>query len=146
MDEKIAKPITNTETIVEVSEKSTPTSVDAEQSAPVDDKTKIDTVIPSDPYYMDPLFYEVANYFSLKQEDYADAKYKLSDIVDYVIKDIKTNEPGEVLKALRKLEDRVQPPAWDEKRYTNLYRYVRLAAKKQATEQAMSAFEKGARI
>ncbi len=105
----------------------------------------IDSLIPSDPYYLDPLFYEVANYFGLKTEDYAAAKNKLSEIVDYVIRDLKSNAPEDVLRGLRKLEDTVQPPSWDEKRYTNIYRYIRLASKQQTIKQAMSAFEKGAK-
>lgn len=38
-----------------------------------------DMTIPTDPYYTDPTFYEVANFFGLEQEEYAAAKYKLSD-------------------------------------------------------------------
>ena len=45
--------------------------------------------------------------------------------------------------SLRKLEDEIQPPSWGEKRYTNLYRYIRLAAKKQSIQKAMGAFKKG---
>lgn len=162
MEEKVAKPIVNTAassaqaTPVEPSKPSESKSntqkiTKEEVTTPLTDvpnQTKgtspdVDALIPSDPYYMDPLFYEVANYFGLNQEDYAAAKYKLSEIVDYVIKERKDNSPDIVLKAIRELEDRVQPPSWDEKRYTNIHRYIRLASKKFTIEQAMSAFEKG---
>jgi len=115
----------------------------ATETPPVDDTPRVDTLIPKDPYYMDPLFYEVANYFGLQQEDYASAKNKLSDIVDYVIRELNSNDPAEVVSKIRELEDVVQPPAWDEKRYNNLHKYIRLASKKQSISQAMKAFEKG---
>jgi len=116
---------------------------EAPEAPPADDTPKVDTLIPSDPYYMDPLFYEVANYFGLQQEDYSSAKNKLSMIVDYVIREIESNDPAEVLTKIRSLEDKVQPPAWGEQRYTNLYKYIRLASKSQSIQQAMKAFEKG---
>lgn len=104
----------------------------------------VDTLIPSDPYYMDPLFYEVANYFGLEQQDYDGAKNKLADIVDYIIRDIKSNAPDAVLLRLAKLERSLQPASWDEKRYTNVHKYVRLAQKQTTITQAMKAFEKEA--
>lgn len=103
----------------------------------------VDKLIPSDPYNIDPLFYEVANYFGLEQEDYETAKNKLSDIVEFVIRQEKSNSPEVILKSLRSLEDKIQRPGWDEKRYVNLHRYIRLAAKKETINQAMQAFEKG---
>lgn len=102
-----------------------------------------DTIIPKEPYYMDPMFYEVANYFGIKQEEYSAAKLKLSDIVDYIIQEKKSNKTEDIIIGLRELEDAVQPPAWGERRYTNVHRYVRLASKKNAIEQAMGAFKRG---
>lgn len=105
----------------------------------------VDTLIPSDPYYLDPLFYEVASYFGIEQGEYDGAKNYLSDIVEYVIRDQKSNEPAVVLKALRELEELIQQPSWDEKRYKNVYRYIRLASKKESIQEAMGAFEKHAK-
>lgn len=101
----------------------------------------VDSLIPSDPYYMDPLFYEVANYFGIEQGEYDGAKNYLSDIVDYVIRDIKSNQPDKVLLALRALERGLVPPGYDEKRYKNVHKYIRLAQKQGAITQAMKAFE-----
>ena len=70
-------------------------------------------------------------------------KNKLADIVEYVIRQEESNAPEDVLKAIRKIEENLQPSTWDEKRYTNTHRYIRLAAKKDSINQAMSAFEKG---
>jgi hypothetical protein len=105
-------------------------------------EVNVDTLIPSDPYYLDPLFYEVANFFGLEQGDYDGAKDKLSDIVEYVIRDIKSNQPDKVLLRLRDLERTLQRASWDEKRYTNVHKYVRLAQKQSTITQAMKAFEK----
>lgn len=102
----------------------------------------VDSLIPSDPYLMDPLFFEVANYFGIEQGDYDAAKNHLSDIVDYVIRDIKSNQPDKVLLALRALERRLEPPGYDEKRYRHFHKYIRLAQKQGAITQAMKAFEK----
>lgn len=93
-------------------------------------------------YLTSPAFYEVANYFGIEQADYATAKDKLSDIVDYIVHSKKSPKIEDILVGIRELEDQVQPPAWGEKRYTNVYRYVRLAGKRLALDQAMSAFEK----
>lgn len=126
---------------------STPIDAPKEMTLPEPDSSdspgpNVDTLIPTDPYYTDPLFYEVTSYFNIEKEEYASAKNKLSEIVDYVIKTKKSNAPEEVLLALREIENKIQPPSWDEKRYTNVYRYVRLLNRKNSLEKAMSAFEK----
>lgn len=102
----------------------------------------VDSLVPSDPYYMDPLFHEVAAYFGLGQEEWDIAKNKLSDIVDYVIRDIKSNEADKVLWKIKEIERSLQKPGWDEKRYSNVHKYIRLASRKSALTQAMQAFEK----
>lgn len=151
-EEKVVKPTTNQDAPApKAKSQPAPAETDAPQQVPEaeeytppeDDTPKVDKLIPSDPYYMDPLFYEVANYFGLQQEDYGTAKNKLSTIVDYVIREINSNDPAEVLTKIRELEEKVQPPSWDEKRYNNLYKYIRLASKSQSIQQAMKAFEKG---
>lgn len=155
MAENIVKPTVNTAapaatptpapvqapTVVVIKTEESPKATVPEPTQ-AEQKVAGDHMIPSDPYYTDPLFYEVANYFDVKQEEYAGAKYKLSDIVDYVIREGKSNKPEDVLRGLRKLEDTVQPPGWGEKRYTNVHKYIRLAARKQSISQAMSAFER----
>lgn len=101
----------------------------------------VDTLIPSDPYYMDPLFYEVASFFGIEQEEYVRAKNYLSDIVEYTIREIKSNDPGEVLMKLREMEHSISAPLPGERRYKKVYQYVRLASKKQGIEKAMEAFQ-----
>ena len=149
-DEKTVAPKTSApapEPVVETSIPQVETTTKTEQVSQLTEvpnevkEVDVDTLIPSDPYYMDPLFYEVANYFGLEDGDYDAAKNKLADIVDYVIRDIKSNQPDKVLLALRALERGLEKPSWDEKRYTNVHKYIRLAQKKGAIVQAMKAFE-----
>ena len=102
-----------------------------------------DSLIPSEDYRTSPLFYEVANYFGIPQSDWDNAKNELSLIVDYVIKDLKSNDDDKILLKLRQIEDNLYDKAKEgEKRYKVIYRYLRLAARKQAIESAMKAFEK----
>ena len=108
-----------------------------------DEKVAGDMTIPSDPYLTSPLFYEVTQYFGVQQGEYEAAKNELSAIVDYIITEGKSNKTEDILVNLRQLEDKLQPPGWDEKRYKNVYKYIRLAAKKSSFEKAMSAFERG---
>ena len=149
MADNIVKPIVNPSTPTPVVEVPVVENVSkaeqVNQLSEVPNETKeidVDTLIPSDPYYMDPLFFEVANYFGLDQADYDGAKLKLADIVDYVIRDIKSNQPDKVLLALRALERGLEKPGYDEKRYSNVHKYIRLAQKQGAITQAMKAFEK----
>ena len=111
-----------------------------EVEAPED--TKDNSTIPQNPYRSDPLFYEVAEFFGLKEVDYDSAKNKLSDIVEFVIKDIGSSDPDKVIPKLRELEDAIQSPGWDERRYTNVHKYIRLASKKQVISKMMKAYEK----
>lgn len=147
--EKVVAPVSGepstppVKTVTEAPKPITTTEGTDKEVKPEVDGNKVDNLIPSDPYYMDPLFYEMANYFGINQEEYGTAKNKLSEILEYVIRDKKSNKPEDVLSGLRALEDKIQPPGWDEKRYTNVYKYIRLATKDQTIQQAMKAFEKG---
>lgn len=148
MEEKVVKPTVSTNSTQPAPEPAVEAVSKTEQVSQLSDlpneqkEVPIDSLIPSDNYRTDPLFYEVANYFNIEQEDYDSAKIKLSDIVDYVIRDIKSNQPDQVLMSLRKIEDMLQPPQWGERRYNNVYKYIRLAQKKSTISQAMKAFEK----
>jgi hypothetical protein len=149
MEEKIVKPqMDSTSPAPQAASVSDPAPVDTVKTeAPVaEDEKAGDMTIPSDPYYTSPLFYEVAQYFGLQPEGYAAAKNELSVIVDWAILEGKSNKMEDVLVKLRSLEDKIQPPSWGEKRYSNMYKYIRLASKKASFEKAMSAFERtGAR-
>jgi len=151
MDEKVVTPKTSgpapqpaAEPVVPQTETTTKTE-QVSQLTEVDNEPKavdVDSLIPSDPYYMDPLFFEVANYFGIESGDYDAVKTYLADIVDYVIRDIQSNEPDKVLLAMRALERRLEPPGYDEKRYKHFHKYIRLAQKQGAITDAMRAYEK----
>lgn len=153
MEEKIVKPISNP--VVSPATPAPTTTADPQPESEakveqvksltdVDNETKdvTDSLIPTEDYRISPLWHEVVNYLNIPQEEWDGAKNEVSAIVDYVIQEIKSNDPDKILMKLRELEDRIERPGWDEKRYKVLYRYVRLAGKKQSIEQAMKAFEK----
>jgi hypothetical protein len=102
---------------------------------------KTDVVI-DDYYTINPFFYEVASYFGVEQKDFDIAAPKLSVIVDWIVNQFSTKDPGEILLKLSELENSLQKPMWDEKRYTNLYKYVRLSNQRSSIEKAMKAFER----
>lgn len=134
MNEKTAQPITNTDAPQPAQQPS--------QSVGTPQTQVVDSYSPSDTYYTNPLYFEVANYFNLQQEDFGTAKNKLQAIVEFAVKKAGTSEPGRVVLELRKIEDSIQKPGWDEKRYTNMYRYVRLASRAWDLEQHLKAYEK----
>jgi hypothetical protein len=102
---------------------------------------KVDPLL--DGYYREnPFFYEVAEYFNIETKDYDVAAPKLAVIVDWIVETFDVHKPEDILMKLREGEDMVQRPGWDEKRYTNLFKYARLAAKGNSIKKAMSAFER----
>lgn len=92
---------------------------------------------------MDPLFHEVASYFNIEPADWDGAKTKLSAIVDYIAQSIDSGDAGDIMLKLREMEDTIQPPQWGEKRYNNIYKYVRLAQQRSSIDKAMNSFKKG---
>ncbi len=93
-------------------------------------------------YKSNPFFYEVAEYFSIPTQDHADAAPKLSVIVDWLVEKYDVHTPEDILFKLREAEDMVQKPGWDEKRYTNLFKYARLESQQKSIRKAMSAFQR----
>lgn len=94
------------------------------------------------PYVTNPFFYEVANYFGVEQKDYEYAKDKLATIVDWAFEETKSKKPEDLLLKIRELEDTLSSPDFGERRYSNVYKYVRLASRKQSLDKAMKSFQK----
>lgn len=111
---------------------------DPEENKEVD----LEALVPIGDYRADPLFYSVADYFNIQAEDYPQAKEYISEIVDFAIRETKSNDPTKLLVKIREIEDKVQTPQWGEKRYWNIRKYVRLASRKSDIEKAMTAFVK----
>jgi len=142
------------ENVVKPAEVSTPTEETPKVEAPVNEALKEEVKPEVDPeagkadplldgYYREnPFFYEVAEYFNLETKDYDNAAPKLSVIVDWIVQTFDVHKPEDILMKLREGEDMVQPPTWGEKRYTNLFKYARLAAQGASIKKAMSAFER----
>lgn len=116
--------------------------VENQIETPTEQQVDVEALIPKDSYQTDPLFYQVADYFNVDSEEYPIAKDYLSEIVDFAIRETKSNDPAEILKKIREVEDKVQPPQWGEKRYWNIRKYIRLANQKSSIEKAMGAFIK----
>lgn len=136
MEEQQEFTTTNTSEVTEA-----PSVVDESGNIP-EKEVDVETLIPKDSYQTDPTFYAIADYFNIAPEEYGQAKDYLSEIVDFVIRDIESNDSSEILARIREIEDQVQPPQWGEKRYWNIRKYIRLASKKKDIEKAMGAFSK----
>lgn len=119
-----------------------PTDVESGKHVPESEESNVETLIPTDDYQTDPLFYAVADYFNVDPAEYPLAKDYLSEIVDFAIRETQSNDSATLLQKIREIEDQVQPPQWGEKRYWNIRKYVRLASKKHDIERAMGAFTK----
>jgi hypothetical protein len=96
----------------------------------------------TEPYVTNPFFYEVANYFGVEQGEYDRAKDKLSVIVDWAFEETQSKKPEDILLKIRELEDTLTAPDFGERRYSNVYKYVRLASRAQSFKKAMKALEK----
>lgn len=124
----------------------TPTEAPVEAVEPnVVDETvnEPDAVDPlTEPYITNPFFYEIANYFGIEQAEYDRTKEKLAVIVDWAYEETKSKKPEDLLLKIRELEDTLSSPDFGERRYANVYKYVRLASRAQSLKKAMSSLER----
>jgi len=97
--------------------------------------------IPEENWRVSPLFYEVAHYLGVDEKDYEKAAPKMSLITDWAIIQANSNKMHDILPVISKLEQTLMKPTWGETRYNVLYRYLRLAIKKEAFEKALNAFK-----
>jgi hypothetical protein len=98
--------------------------------------------IPQEDWKVSPLFYEVANYFNIEPKLYEKSAEKLSMITDWAIEQANSNKLHDILPVIRQLEDKIMKPAWGETRYGNLYRYLRLAIKRDSWNKALGSMER----
>lgn len=99
-------------------------------------------LIPNEDYHISPLFYDIANYFSVEPREFEDAKIKLSEITDWAILSAKSNKPEDVMREIRRLENKLATPDWGLRRYKHVYQYVRLASQRDRYNKALSSFER----
>ncbi len=96
-----------------------------------------------DDYLTNPLWYEIINYFGVPQNQWENAKNDIVEIARWAAGEIKSVDFDKILLKIKDAESNLyDKPQWGESRYKALYRYIRLASKKQSIERAMSAFEK----
>src|SRR3990167_5395884 len=97
--------------------------------------------IPEENWRVSPLFYEVASFLGIDEKNYETAAPKMSLIVDWAITQAKSNKVHDLLPIISQLERTLMPPTWGERRYEVLYRYLRLAIKRDAFEKALNSFK-----
>ena len=146
--EKIAKPIFNQNRSVQpvkpVVDKPVITKSRSIVTKDIPEEQKLEEaagLIPNEDYHTSPLFYEIANYFSVESKEFEEAKMKLSEITDWAILEGKSNKPEDVMRVIRRLENKLATPDWGLRRYKHVYQYIRLASQRDRYNKALSAFE-----
>lgn len=99
-------------------------------------------LIPQDDWHTSPMFYEIANFLGVDSKDYEGAADQISTITDWAIEEANSNKIEDIMSTIRGLEDKLQPPPWGERRYSNIYRALRMEARYKASKQALGAFTK----
>ncbi len=117
------------------------TTSSKETIAPPSAPPEKDITIPEENWKISPLFYELASYLGVEEKEWGKSADKMSIITEWAIKEAKSNKIHDMLPVIRKLEDKIMKPAWGETRINNIYRYLRIAMKRDAFDKALSAFE-----
>lgn len=99
-------------------------------------------LIPQENWQTDPLFYELANFLGVESREYDVAADQISVITDWAIQEAGSNKIEDIMHAIRGLEDKLQPPPWGERRYSHIYRALRMEARYQASKKALGAYTK----
>ena len=170
MEEKVVKPIVNTKATapaepapaetkeVQVpAEKTGEVTITKEVTSPEGEvitetenksltESEIDMLIPRGHWRSSPIFYEVAKFFGVDEGNYDGAVQKLSDITEWAIRSTESNNIDELLPLISKIERRLPPPTWGEKRFNIVHRYVRLLSKQDSLNKAIKAYEKSPEI
>ena len=105
-------------------------------------KEEEEKINPDIDYRLDPLFYDVANYFGIDHDDYDFVKQKLSDIVDWAIDVSGSRKSGDILKTISTIERALRSPGMGERRYAIVHRYVRLDDSRKNLENKMDVYRK----
>jgi len=109
-------------------------------------ESEIDLLIPRGHWRSSPMFYEVAKFFGVDESNYDGAVQKLSDITEWAIRSTESNNIDELIPLISKIERRLPPPTWGEKRFNIVHRYVRLLSKQDSLGKAIKAYEKSPEV
>ena len=88
-------------------------------------------------YRSNPLFLKAAEYFGVTEKDYALAVNKIAAIVDWAVGETKSTKPGEIIAKIAETSRSLPFPAWGERRYAILYRYVKLADQQKTLRESI---------
>ena len=116
------------------------------EDAPIDPNSPAErAMLPDEPWHQSPLFYEMANFLGVEARDYEGMAEKISVVTDWAIQETNSNKIEDIMHTIRGLEDKLQPPPWGERRVDNLYRFLRIESRYNATKKALGAFTKTGR-
>lgn len=87
----------------------------------------VEKLVPQENYRESPEFYEIANYFHVHPTEFEEAKHKLSLIYDWAAFQTQSSKSKDILTQIRTLEYELPAPTEGEKRYQNVFRFVKLA-------------------
>jgi hypothetical protein len=98
-------------------------------------------------YLTNPTWYEIVNYLNIGPEEYNTAKNEVVDIVKYVAQEIQSDKLEEILTKLKQMRSNMYDKGdWGERLHKVLYRYVKLAGKRDSLDKAVKAYEKGGKL
>lgn len=121
----------------------TPAPVD-EGEAPIDASSPEERaeLIPQEAWQTSPMFYEIANFLGVDTREYEGAADEISVITDWAIQKTGSNKVEDIMHTIRDLEHKLQPPAWGERRYSHIYKFLRMESRYDASKKAVGAFTK----
>lgn len=80
---------------------------------------------------MNPYWLKLADYLGVKEKDYLNARDKLNYILDWAAEGLKTNDMGQIINKLSKVQRSMYRVNGMEREYQALYRYAKLDSAKQ---------------
>jgi len=91
-------------------------------------------------YTLDPLFYQIANYLGVKPQEHLVLSNKLTSIMDWAIKRAGSRDTAEVLYTIRQIERLMPTPGMDDRRYSIVYRYIKLMSERDALDKQIQSY------
>lgn len=141
MEERVAKPIqsqtTTTDVVVPLAPEAPKVDTPVDPNSPEERAES-----PTDPWQTSPLFYELSNFLGVESREYDALKDQISVITDWAVREANSNKLEDITHKIRELEEKLQPPAWGEKRVNHIYRFLRLESRFDATRKALGAYTK----
>ena len=93
-------------------------------------------------YRYNPVFLKVAEYFGIDQKEYPNAVNKIAAIADWAVGETNSNNPSAVISKIAEASRSLQSPGMGERRYSILYRYIKLAEEGHTVDRAIEGQKK----